>query len=76
LTKQFVLLVLIALLIASPIAWWAMNNWLQSFAYSVGIEWWIFILAGVGMLVLALITVTFQSIRAVFINPVKSLRSE
>lgn len=75
-SRQFILLVLIALLIASPLAWWAMNNWLQSFAYGVGIEWWIFVLAGAGMIVVALITVTFQSIRAVFMNPVKSLRTE
>ena len=75
-SRQFILLVLIALLIASPIAWWAMNNWLQSFAYSVGIEWWIFALAGTGMIVVAVITVTFQSIRAVLMNPVKSLRTE
>jgi putative ABC transport system permease protein len=53
-----------------------MNNWLESFAYGVGIEWWIFVLAGAGMIVVALITVTFQSIRAVFMNPVKSLRTE
>lgn len=75
-SKQFILLVVIALLIASPLAWWAMNNWLQSFAYGVGIEWWIFVLAGAGMIVVALITVTFQSIRAVFMNPAKSLRTE
>lgn len=76
LSRQFIILVLIALLIASPFAYWAMDNWLQSFAYKVGIEWWVFALAGVGMIAIAMLTVSFQSIRAVFMNPVKSLRSE
>jgi putative ABC transport system permease protein len=75
-SRQFIFLVIIALLIASPIAWWSMNNWLENYAYNVGIEWWIFALAGIGMIAVALITVTFQSIRAVIMNPVKSLRTE
>jgi putative ABC transport system permease protein len=76
LSKQFIILVIIALLIASPFAYWAMDNWLQNFAYKVGIEWWVFALSAVGMIGIALLTVSFQSIRAVFMNPVKSLRSE
>jgi putative ABC transport system permease protein len=76
LSRQFIILVMIALLIASPFAYWAMDNWLQNFAYKVGIEWWVFALAGLGMIAIALLTVSFQSIRAVFMNPVKSLRTE
>jgi putative ABC transport system permease protein len=76
LSKQFIILVIIALLIASPFAYWAMHSWLQNFAYKVGIEWWVFALSGFGMIAIALLTVSFQSIRAVFMNPVKSLRTE
>jgi ABC-type antimicrobial peptide transport system permease subunit len=76
LSRQFIVLVLLALLVAAPFAYWAMDNWLQNFAYRVGIEWWVFALAALGMIAIALITVSFQSIRAVFMNPVKSLRSE
>jgi putative ABC transport system permease protein len=76
LSKEFVKLVLIASLIAFPVAWWAMNKWLQGFAYRINISWWIFILAGVMALLIALITVSFQAIKAAVANPVKSLRSE
>lgn len=76
LSRQFIILVIIALLIASPFAYWAMDNWLQNYAYKVGIEWWVFALSAVGMIGIALLTVSFQSIKAVFMNPVKSLRSE
>ncbi len=76
LSKDFLKLVLIAIVIASPIAWWAMNRWLQDFAYRINIEWWVFALAGLLSVGIALLTVSFQSIRAALMNPVKSLRSE
>ena len=76
LSKDFLKLVLIAIVIASPIAWYAMNRWLQDFAYKITIEWWVFALAGLLAVGIALLTVSFQSIRAALMNPVKSLRSE
>ncbi|GAB3223288.1 ABC transporter permease [Spirosoma arcticum] len=76
LTKDFLTLVVIAILIASPIGWWAMNKWLQNFAYKIDIPWWIFVVAGILALAIAFITVSFQSIKAALMNPVKSLRSE
>ncbi len=76
LSVEFLKLVLVAILIASPIAWWAMHKWLQDFAYRVSISWWMFALAGIGSILIALITVSFQSIKAALANPVKSLRSE
>ncbi|WP_128545998.1 ABC transporter permease [Larkinella soli] len=76
LSKDFVILVGVALLIASPIAWWAMNQWLQDFTYRIDIAWWMFALAGGLAIVVALLTVSFQSIKAALMNPVKSLRSE
>jgi putative ABC transport system permease protein len=76
LSKDFLKLILIALVIASPIAWWAMNQWLKDFAYKVDIDWWIFALAGLLATGIALLTVSFQSIKAALMNPVKSLRSE
>jgi len=76
LSKSFLTLVLIAAVIAFPIAWWAMNKWLEDFPYRVNISWWIFGLAGIAAMVVALITVSFQSIKAAISNPVKSLRTE
>jgi putative ABC transport system permease protein len=76
LSKDFIKLVLISLLIASPVAWYFMNKWLQDFAYRIHISWWIFILAGAFTILIALITVSFQAIKAALANPVKSLRSE
>jgi putative ABC transport system permease protein len=76
LSKDFLKLVLIAILIASPIAWYAMNRWLQDFAYKITIDWWIFALAGLLAIGIALLTVSFQSVKAALMNPVKSLRSE
>ncbi|MCY7359295.1 MAG: ABC transporter permease, partial [Rudanella sp.] len=76
LSKDFLKLVLIAIVIASPIAWWAMHRWLQDFAYKIDIEWWVFALAGLLAVGIALLTVSFQSIKAALMNPVKSLRSE
>jgi putative ABC transport system permease protein len=76
LSKDFIKLVLIALLIASPIAYWGMYSWLQSFAYRIDIHWWIFIVAGLIALFIALFTVSFQAMKAAMANPVKSLRTE
>jgi len=76
LSKDFAKLVLIASVIAFPVAWWAMHKWLQSFAYRTNISWWIFIAAGIAAIMIALITVSFQAIRAAVANPVKSLRTE
>ncbi|MDB4901468.1 MAG: acetylornithine deacetylase [Mucilaginibacter sp.] len=76
LSKEFLQLVGISCLLAFPVAWWMMNNWLQSYQYRVAIHWWIFALAGCTALLVALITVSFQAIKAALINPVKSLRSE
>lgn len=76
LSKDFLTLVLIAIIIASPIAWYAMNRWLQDFAYKIDIEWWMFGLAGLLAVGIALLTVSFQSVKAALMNPVKSLRSE
>lgn len=76
LSKDFLKLVLIANLIAWPLAWWVMNQWLQDFAYRIEIDWWVFALAGVSALLIALFTVSFQAIKAAVANPVKSLRME
>jgi putative ABC transport system permease protein len=76
LSFEFLRLVLIAILISFPITWFAMYKWLQDFAYHIDIQWWVFVLAGVMALVIAFITVSFQSIKAAIANPVKSLRSE
>jgi ABC-type antimicrobial peptide transport system permease subunit len=76
LSKDVILLVLLALVIASPIAWIMAHRWLQDFAYRVTVNGWVFILAGLGAVVIALLTVGYQSIRAAIANPVNSLRSE
>ncbi len=76
LSKDFIKLVIISLLVASPVAWYFMNKWLQDFAYRVNISGWIFLSAAVMVLSIALITVSFQAIRAALANPVKSLRTE
>jgi putative ABC transport system permease protein len=76
LSKDFIKLVLIAFLIASPIAWWAMNIWLQAFSYRTNISWWIFLSAGLLAVMIALATISFQAIKAAITNPVKSLRTE
>lgn len=76
LSKDFVKLVLIAAVIAFPIAWWATNNWLQNFSYRVSVGWAAFVIAGIAAVVIALITVSFQAIKAAMSNPVKSLRTE
>jgi putative ABC transport system permease protein len=76
LSFDFVKLVALAIFIASPIAWWGMNKWLQGFAYRAPVQWWIFAAAGLAAILIALITVSFQSIKAAMMNPVKSLKSE
>ncbi|MEO9022014.1 MAG: ABC transporter permease [Ginsengibacter sp.] len=76
LSKDFLKLVSIASLIAFPVGWWAMNKWLQSFAYRIHISWWIFFISGFVAILIALITVSFQAIKAALANPVESLRSE
>ncbi|WP_336517743.1 ABC transporter permease [Pollutibacter soli] len=76
LSKDFLKLVLIANGIAFPVAWWAINRWLQEYAYHVDIEWWVFVFSGCAAIAIALLTVSFQSIRAAMMNPVKSLRTE
>ena len=76
LCKDFVKLVIIALLIAAPIAWYCMHLWLQDFAYRNNISGWVFVLAGLGAILIALLTVSFQTIKAAIANPVKNLRTE
>lgn len=76
LAKDFILLVVIAIVIAVPIAWWAMNSWLEDFAYRINISWWIFITGGAAALLIALLTMSFQAVKAAIANPVKSLRTE
>jgi len=75
-SKDFLKLVFIAFLFAFPLAWWAMNKWLQDFAYRVNMGWWIFFIAGAVAILIALLTVCFQAIKAAMANPVKSLRTE
>lgn len=75
-TKEFIRPVVIALLIATPIAWWAMNKWLQEFSYRINIQWWIFIVAGVTAILIAILTISFHAVKAALANPVKSLRTE
>ncbi|SEW44404.1 ABC-type antimicrobial peptide transport system, permease component [Chitinophaga sp. YR573] len=76
LSKDFVVLVFISLLIAMPMAWYFMHSWLQNYQYRSEISWWIFVVAGAGILIITLLTVSFQSIKAALMNPVKSLRAE
>ena len=76
LSKDFLVLIGISILVAAPIAWWAMSQWLQAFAYRITISWWTFALAGFIAIFIALLTVSFQAIKAAVANPVKSLRTE
>jgi predicted permease len=76
LSKEFLWLVIVALIIATPVAWYAMNNWLNDFAYHASISWWMFVVAGSVAVMIALITVSFNAIRAAMANPVESLRTE
>jgi putative ABC transport system permease protein len=76
LSRDFLMLVFIALFIASPVSWYFMHQWLENFAYRVGIGWWVFAAAGLAALVIALLTISFQAVKAALANPVKNLRSE
>ena len=76
LSREFVVLVAVAVVVASPLAWWGVSRWLADFAYKIDIEWWVFALAGLLAVAIALLTVSFQSVKAALMNPVKSLRSE
>lgn len=76
LSKDFIQLVAISFLIAFPVGWWAMNKWLQSFAYRINISWWLFALVGLMAMMLAFFTISFQTIKAAMTNPVKNLRTE
>lgn len=76
LSGDFVKLVLIAIAIATPVAWWSMNKWLQNYAYRIDIEWWMFAAAGLAAVMIALVTISFQAIRAAVANPVEALRTE
>ena len=76
LSKDFLKLVAIALILAIPVSWWAMSQWLADFAYRIDMTWWVFALAGLLAVGIALLTVSFQSVKAALMNPVKSLRSE
>jgi putative ABC transport system permease protein len=76
LSADFLKLIVLAILIASPIAWWTMNKWLQGFAYRINIAWWMFVAAGLLAMVTAVLTISYHAIRAAVSNPVKSLRSE
>ena len=76
LSKDFLKLVIVSFVLAAPLAWWAMNKWLESYTYRIQIEWWVFALAGFIAIVIAIVTVSYQAIKAAVANPVKSLRSE
>ncbi len=76
LSKDFIKLIVVAFVIATPIAWWAMDKWLQAFAYRIPISWWMFAVAGVLSVLIALLTVSFQAIRAAVANPVRALKAE
>jgi putative ABC transport system permease protein len=76
LSRDFLKYVLIAILIAWPLSWIAVHKWLQDYAYRVNISWWVFVTAGLLAMLIALVTVSFQAIKAAVSNPVKSLRTE
>ena len=76
LSRDFLFLVVIGIIIAAPIAWYATHKWLQDFSYRIKIEWWVFVVAGIGCILIALVTISLQAIKAALANPVKSLRSE
>lgn len=76
LSKDFLKLVIVSFVLAAPVAWWAMNEWLKDYPYRVSIQWWVFAMAGLLSVAIALITVSYQAIKAAVANPVKSLRTE
>jgi len=75
-SKEFIILIAIAFVIASPIAWYFMDDWLRDYPYRINLSWWIFLAGGIGAIIIALITVSFQAIKAAIANPVRSLRTE
>jgi ABC-type antimicrobial peptide transport system permease subunit len=75
-SKDFIKLVLLSLVIAFPLSWWLMNNWLQSFAYRINISGFVFLITGCSIVLITLLTISFQSVKAAMANPVKSLRTE
>ena len=75
-SKDFIFLIAIAMLIATPIAWYSMSRWLEGFAYHIEIHFWVFILAGLAALAIAVLTISFQAIKAALANPVAALKSE
>ena len=76
LSFDFIKLVFISILIASPIAWWAMTNWLKDYEYRINVEWYYFVFAGIAAILISLATISFQSIKAALANTVNSLRDE
>ena len=76
LAKDFISLVFISVVLAFPVAWYSMNKWLNDFAYRIEMKWWMFVLIALAALIIALVTVSFQAIKAAVANPVKSLRTE
>jgi ABC-type antimicrobial peptide transport system permease subunit len=76
LSTEFVVLVLLSCIIAAPIAWYYLHNWLSNYDYRIEIKWQVFVMAGVAALIITLLTVSFQAIKAALSNPIKSLRTE
>jgi putative ABC transport system permease protein len=76
LSKDFVKLVVISIAVASPLAWYCMHLWLQDFAYRINVQWWVIIAAGLTAILIAVVTVSFQAIKAALANPVNSLKNE
>ena len=76
LSKDFLLLICIAAVIAFPLSWWALSSWLEDFTYRINISWWVFLVAGIAALLIAILTLSFQAFKAAIANPVKSLRTE
>jgi ABC-type antimicrobial peptide transport system permease subunit len=75
-SKEFILLISIAFVIAAPIAWYFMNNWLQDYVYRINVSWWLFAAGGLVAIIIALATISFQAIKAAIANPVRSLKTE
>jgi ABC-type antimicrobial peptide transport system permease subunit len=76
LSAEFLKLIMLSSLLAFPVAWYAMHSWLQNYAYHITISWWVFLAAAGASILIALITISFQTIRAAIVNPIRSLRSE
>jgi hypothetical protein len=76
LSKDFIALVLVAFLIALPVAWWVMNNWLQDFVYRTSLSWWVFAATGGGMIIIAMGILSLRTIKSAIENPIKALRTE